>query len=137
MKKATIAIVLSVIVVIGSVVLWYYIPFKKASNVVVQCINMQYACGDCYEQQWRVVVLHNCYGKYAKYDSLVGTDIIVHYEKELDEKMAKEKCKSLICYDFFFYGDLYYSPYKGYVLETTVNRYKIRENCCSSLPEKE
>lgn len=112
---------------------WYFMPFKVAENLDFECRNMQYACGDCYEQQWRVIVLHNCYGKYAKYDSLVGTDIIVHYEKELDEKMAKEKCNSLICYDFYFYGDLYYSPYKGYVLEAEQSRYEIVDGCCKAI----
>ncbi|UPT67752.1 MAG: hypothetical protein M0D57_03540 [Sphingobacteriales bacterium JAD_PAG50586_3] len=131
MKQKTLILFLIIFALTTSgLAIWYFVPFKVAENLDLECHNMQYACGDCYEQEWRVIKFHNCYGKNSKYDSLIGTDIIVHYEKELDDKIAKEKCQSIICYDYFFHGDLYYSPYKGYILESTISHYKIREDCC-------
>lgn len=79
--------------------------------------------------------MHECNGNAELFDKLEGRDIIVHYDKSIDDKIEKEKCPHLRCYEFFFYGDLYYSPHKGYVLEARQTKYKPWAGCCNELPE--
>jgi hypothetical protein len=115
---------------------WYYMPFKQGQGLTVYCYNMQYACGDCYEQEWRVTAIVG-EGE-EKFQHLVNTDIIVHYSESFQKQLDKDpNAHCFGCFRFTFTGMLYYSQAKGYILESSHNQYKIQKDCCSPLPGKD
>ena len=129
MKKAKIAILLGLIAAIGSGASWYFIPQKKAANMVVYCEKMEYACGDCDGGQcWRVNAVTG--DNEDKLQHLVSTDIIVNYSESFARQLVEDRHKCINCYRFTFTGDLYYSAYRGYVLDSKLSAYTIREGCC-------
>lgn len=109
----------------------YFLKFAKyhvQNDVIVNCMHMGYACGDCYPQY----NVHKV-SPVSLQKKLLNQDIDIEFANSKREAEFNKKidvCR--ICYIFDFKGDLFYSSKKGcYVLK--VARYKLQlkmPNCC-------
>ena len=90
---------------------------------------MAYACGDCYPQYRIDEILE---GNEAN-KKLLKSEINIEYKTaEIENKLDKKVSKCIICYDFYFTGQIKRSKSKGlYLLAENVEA-ELRDNkCCN------
>ncbi|MFC0075566.1 hypothetical protein ACFFLS_00820 [Flavobacterium procerum] len=70
-------------------------------------------------------------GKSAETEKIVNTDLLIEFKnEEIYQKLLKETSQCVICYDFYFKGELKKSGQKGYFFVADSVKYELRNNTC-------
>ncbi len=129
-RKIVIILLLTLTLAVGTWAAYTFIPKSIDKQVTLKCRYMAYACGDCYPQYRVDEVIIPSSGNLQ--EDMLKKEISVFYKaKELENHISKETSKCIICYDFYFSGELKQSASKGYFLEVDSAKIELRPNCCS------
>jgi hypothetical protein len=118
---------------IGSILLVIIVIFgtqKKQSNYIkLKCMYMAYACGDC-DPQYKIEDI--TYSDKINKEELINKEIYVKFKnKKLEKTVDSLTQKCVICYDFYFEGNLMVLPNtKQYQLMADACKVALRSNCC-------
>lgn len=112
---------------------YYFIP-KTVSDrkIKIKCSYMAYACGNCYPQYHvKQIVI----GKNKATEMILDTDLHIEFNDEkIKKKLISQTSKCMICYDFYFIGELKKTPVKGYYFISESVEYKLKDtSCCIQL----
>lgn len=110
------------VTIIVSIFLYYYSYRKIGSDITIRTRYMMYACGDCYPQHKVEEII---FPKNGKYVFLLGKNLPIRFSsKDQEDTIDKMTEKCVICYDYFFTGNLKYSKMKGYLFE--IKQFKVK-----------